>query len=289
MSRYGSAGGFFLHTLFNVPAATTTPDQHYLPHALTFRDRVRLLALFAAYMFTVIGFGTERTVHQLTALRWHFISRECDVEAFASKTLTAVKSGLRHQTPPAGGVPHRRLPVTLEMVSHIFHHYRSSINPEHRARATAIILGFTCLLRPSEYLCGTRTNHHCFRASQFEFECVSTDTLRTTFLTLEAVRGVPWERVRLMRINMKTAKNIPWRSGSRLWFTPQHADNVMHIVRAMYDWAQFTAALDAAAVFSWHTGNTSSTRQPSTRECLKKKHDDGRCHIDRIPLSARSL
>ncbi|KAJ1405093.1 hypothetical protein B484DRAFT_337927 [Ochromonadaceae sp. CCMP2298] len=36
----------------------------------------------------------------------------------------------------------------------------------------------------------------------------------------------------------------------------------------MYDWAQFTAALDTAAVFSWHTGNTSSTRQPSTRDCL---------------------
>ncbi|KAJ1394291.1 hypothetical protein B484DRAFT_340393, partial [Ochromonadaceae sp. CCMP2298] len=36
----------------------------------------------------------------------------------------------------------------------------------------------------------------------------------------------------------------------------------------MYDWTQFTAALDTAAVFSWRTGNTSSTRQPSTRECL---------------------
>jgi hypothetical protein len=192
---------FFLRTLFNVPAATTTPDQQYLPHDLTFRNRVCLLALFAAYMFTVIGLGAECTVHQLTALRWHFIARECDVEAFASKTLTAVKSGLRHQPPPAGRVPHRRLPVTLEMVSYIFYRYRSSTNPEHRARATAIVFGFTCLLRPSEYLWGTRTNHHCLRASQFEFECVSTDGLRTTFLTLEGVRGVPWDRIRLMRIN----------------------------------------------------------------------------------------
>ncbi|KAJ1406230.1 hypothetical protein B484DRAFT_337603 [Ochromonadaceae sp. CCMP2298] len=36
----------------------------------------------------------------------------------------------------------------------------------------------------------------------------------------------------------------------------------------MYDWAQFTAALDTAAVFSWRTGNTNSTSRPSTRECL---------------------
>jgi hypothetical protein len=98
----------------------------------------------------------------------------------------------------------------------------------------------------------------------------STDGLRTTYLTMEGVHGVPWDRVRLMRINMKTAKNIPWRSGSCLWFTPQRADNIMHVVRAMYDWTQFTSALDTAAVFSWHSSGTSqaSSRLPSSRESL---------------------
>jgi hypothetical protein len=248
----------FLHTLFNIPAAPATPDAIFIPFQPD-PDIARLVAMFSCYLFNTVNLNADRVIQQLSALKYQFAIRDGPVNAWSSDHLALVRRGLSHQPIPPGQESHRRLPVTLEMVLYIYNNYNTSHLVYRRARAAAIILSFCCLLRPSEYLWGTRTNTHVLTARQVEFECSTPGTSNTVFISLAGIHTISWDRVVLMRINMTSAKNINRRTGSRLWFSSTDR-SALHVVRVMYDWEKYVQAYDPAPVFSWPAPHTSHHR-----------------------------
>jgi hypothetical protein len=250
----------FLHTLFEVAADPDTPEEAYIPRKLSTHDLARLVGWFAAYMLTELQLKPARIQHEMAALRFQFITRRADIAAFQAEHIKAIRRGLTQTEPEGPQVLHRRLPVTLEMVLHIYHDYSHRSTPYRRASAAAMIMSFCCLFRPSEYLWGTRSGaRHVLKAAQLEFECRDLQGHNTTFLSLTAIHGVPWSRVVLLRINMLSAKNIPWRTGARLWFSATDT-TTLNLVRVMYNWAQFSVAVPTAPVFSWASPTDPSKR-----------------------------
>jgi hypothetical protein len=158
------------------------------------------------------------------------------------------------------------------MVLYIYRQYCNSRFTHRRARAAAVIFAFCCLLRPPEYLWGTHNNTHVLTAGQVEFECSATtatnSTASTTFITLAGIRGIPWSRVRLLRIHMRSAKNISSRTDSRLWFSASD-EGTIHLVRVMYEWGQHAQALNSAPVFSWPT-TIADTPHNRTPQCTNQ-------------------
>jgi hypothetical protein len=247
----------FLHQVFELSAAPDTPDCTYVPRAISPHNMSMLLGMFCAWMVKVLTLSAARTLVMLTALRYHLTKRNGDVTQFDSAHLQAVRRGLRHMPALPDAPEHlgnRRVPVTLEIVMHIHElHMRRPDVLANLAHATAVVLAFSCLFRPSEYLWGTRSNTHVLTAGQFEFECYDPATIgygETSLVTMANMRGVAWERVIQMRITIHTAKNINRRNGAKMWFSAVDASN-LHLVRAMYDWAHAVQLDDKHPVFSW--------------------------------------
>ncbi|KAJ1437686.1 hypothetical protein B484DRAFT_392647 [Ochromonadaceae sp. CCMP2298] len=168
-------------------------------------------------MLTELHLKPARVQHEIAALRFHFIARRADTRAFSAEHIKAIRRGLTLAEPEGPQVLHRRLPVTFEMVLHIYHDYSHRSTPYRRASAAAMILSFCCLFHPSEYLWGTKSGaRHVLKAAQLEFECRDLQGHNTTFLSLTEIHGIPWSRVMLLCINILSAKNIPWRTGDRL-------------------------------------------------------------------------
>jgi hypothetical protein len=244
----------FLHQLFELSAAPDTPDCTYVPRAISPHNMSMLLGMFCAWMVTVLTLSAARTLVMLSALKYHLNKRNRDVTQFDSAHMQAVRRGLRNQppNPSASGTSNRRVPVTLEIVLHIHQLYmRRPTVLANLAHATAVILAFSCLFCPLEYLWGTRTNTHVLKAGQFEFECYPLNGIgETTLITMANMRGVSWERVVQMRISITSAKNISRRTGAKMWFSAIDTSN-LHLVRAMFDWAQTAQLDDDQPVFSW--------------------------------------
>jgi hypothetical protein len=247
----------FLHALFGIPAAPDTLKATFIPFSLSDSDIARLVGMFSYYLFNTLNLNPANVIGQLSALRYQFAIRNGPTNAWHSDHLSLVRRGLARQ--PATTTPgaNRRLPFTLEMVLYIYRKYCNSRFFHRRARAAAVVFAFCCLLRPSEYLWGTQNNVHDLTGGQVEFECsvataTNSTTPTTTFITLAGIRGIPWSRVRLLRIHRHSAKNISSRTGSRLWFSASGV-GAIHLVRVMYDWGQHAQALNSTPVFSWPT------------------------------------
>jgi hypothetical protein len=243
----------FLHTLFDAPADNITPDGVYIPYALQTRQVGSLISMFAYFMLHMLALSAPRVLVLLCALRYQFHIRQGPTEAWDTPHSVALRKGLGNQ--PTTAVPSsRRCPVTLEMVTMVYDHYSLTPSKAAQACASAAILGFCCLLRPSEYLWGTRTDTHVLTAGQFEFEISSTDGSPAFFVPLSDVSPYPWERVTLLRITMASAKNIKRRTGSKLWFSAD--THRLHVVRVMYDWAITASTSAGAPIFSWEEGGS---------------------------------
>jgi hypothetical protein len=148
--------------------------------------------------------------------------------------LTTLRNGLTRQPPHKQVESRRRVPYTLSMVLYVFNRYSRHRLLSMRVNAIAVVLGFCCLLRPSEYTMGTKTNAHVLRASALEFECSNGPGQQSTLIGSHLVHTVEWSRILLVRIYMSTAKNF--RVGRALWFSAGSTTDTLHIVRVLYDW-----------------------------------------------------
>jgi hypothetical protein len=205
--------------------------------------------MFSFFMLQMLSLSAPRVLNLLCALRYQFHVRQGPTEAWDTPHSVALRKGLGNQ-PTTAVSSSRRCPVTLEMVPMIYDHYQIHPFKASQACAAAAILGFWCLLRPSEYLWGTRSDIHVLSAGQFEFEVSSTDGSPALFVPLSDITSHPWESFSLMRITMASAKNIKRRTGSKLWFSANH-EHRLHIVRVMYNWAITATPAADAPIFSW--------------------------------------
>jgi hypothetical protein len=243
----------YLHRFFNVPRVGSLQDHHYLPFHWPLSIVSDMLHMFAYFMFSIIGLSAARVKHQISALSWHFGSRGCDISVFRWAEISMLRQGLTRQPVIGEVVSRRRVPVTMEMVQRIYHEYSTERRLDQRVFAVAFVLGFCCLLRPSEYCWGTSTNKHVLRASAFEFECENPDR-RTGLVGAHQVHRVPWSRIRLLRIYMNTAKNF--RTGRALWFSVGTNIQAFHLVKVMYDWACDSRPGISDCMLSWPNGGS---------------------------------
>jgi hypothetical protein len=100
-----------------VPAAPEADDREYLPYRWPLSAVSNMLHMFAYYMFKVLQLSATRVKHQITALKYNFMYRRCDVSVFNWAEPTAIRNGLTRQTPREEQTFRRRLPFTLDMVT----------------------------------------------------------------------------------------------------------------------------------------------------------------------------
>ncbi|KAJ1387346.1 hypothetical protein B484DRAFT_460888, partial [Ochromonadaceae sp. CCMP2298] len=170
----------------------------------------------------------------------------CDVSVFNWSELSALRNGLTRQAPREAHVARRRLPFTLDMVNYVYDTYWTDPLLQQRVYSVAVILGFCCLLRPSEYTVG-KDNTHVLRASALEFEY--THGQATLFVGAHLAHAVPWSAIRLVRIYMSSAKNF--RVGRALWFSTGTSIASLNLVHVLYQWVCATRPASTDFLLSW--------------------------------------
>lgn len=206
----------------------------------------RLLA-FAHYLHEDERLTPGAIQQSLTGLRHEFRSNLLDIAAFEDHRLRAELRAFERTT----AHPTRRrgssLPFNLEMVLSFSMYADQHPSAENRMCAVGALLGFFCLMRGSEY-CVAPKSDHTLRAADVQFEVVpasgsnSRGGARTTPLMVPAqqLHGVPFDRVRAVRIVSHSAKNR--KKGQRplpTWFTvaSQESNQQVCMVYIMYRWA----------------------------------------------------
>jgi hypothetical protein len=145
----------------------------------------------------------------------------------------------------------------MDMVARIFFIYHQERRLEQRVFAVAMVLGFRCLMRPSEYTWGTKTNNHLLPASAFEWEC-EIPNQGLMMVGAHLIHKIPWSQVRLLRIYMSTAKNL--RVGRALWFNAATSLESFHLIKVMYEWACASRPGLTDYLLSWPNGSSISPR-----------------------------
>jgi hypothetical protein len=141
----------YLHRFFGVPRVGSLQDSSYLPFHWPISIVSDMIHIFAYFMFSVVGLTAARVKHQNSALSWQFGSRGCDTSVFRWGEISMLRQGLTRQLISGDVVSRRRVPDTIEMLQRIFQEYSTERRLDQRVSAIAFVLGFCCLLRPSEY------------------------------------------------------------------------------------------------------------------------------------------
>lgn len=259
----------FLHRFFDVGSDSTklSNDIEYLPYNWAAGMVSNMIHMFAWFLFSLLALKAANVKQHLTALKYQFITRRCNAQVFNWAELTTIRSGLTRQPIDDAHVSRRRLPFSMSMVSAVYSMYTHSRLLSERANAVAVVLGFCCLLRPSEYLVGTEHDDHVLRALAFEFECRTPSThrscighhLHTNLVPAHRLHTVRWEDVLLVCIYMDTAKNF--RVGRALWFSVGTSIQSFHLVKVLFDWILTSAPRQSDFILSWPTLNRSKPRQ----------------------------
>jgi hypothetical protein len=209
--------------------------------------------MFAEYMFSVLHLGADRISQQISALRHEIIRRNGDLSAFNTPHLAALRRGLFNQPLKVGFVSSRRVPSTLEMILYVFDtNTHTSATWEQSAIATAIVLGFCCLLRPSEYLSHTGSDCHVLTADEVSFECQfpGMEPMFIPATELTAMR-VTWEMVSMVRILFTSAKNIKTRWGRSIWFSVPTGEILLNLPKILFEWALISVPTPGDKFLSW--------------------------------------
>jgi hypothetical protein len=233
----------------------------YLPYNWPTVMVSNMLHMFAWFLFALLALRAANVKQHLTALKYQFITRRCNAQVFNWVELTTIRIGLTRQPISDAHISKRRLSFTMSMVKSVYKIYADSTRLAQWENAVAVVLGFCCLLRPSEYLVGTQHNDHVLRASAFEFECRNTGTVMvggvrvrdrgTSLVQAQHLYTVLWEDVVLVRIYMDTAKNF--RVGRALWFSVGTSIQSLHLVRVLFDWILASAPKAKDFILSWPT------------------------------------
>ena len=203
---------------------------------------VKLLASWIHYLQHPSGLNlsSEYTSQLMSGLRYQFKLRCIPSEVFANPFLKACKSGLAKDPTKAPTRKRRTLPMSLNMVDAMVNAYNPLTAPlEDGLLGMGVILAFGCLLRPSEFCEGTRTDH-AFRADAIEFECTTPGSLQTTMRNAAEIGDTTWEQVNLVKLTMRHAKNIQFRAGKSMWFSVSHQANTprCQLTEYMFRWAK---------------------------------------------------
>jgi hypothetical protein len=268
----------FLHQFFDVArdSALVSDDMQYLPYNWSTAMVSNMIHMFAWFLFALLALKAANVKQHLTALKYQFITRRCNAQVFDWAELTTICSGLTRQPISDAHISKRRLPFSMSMVRAVYKAYANSRHLSQRANAVAVVLGFCCLLRPSEYLVGTQHDDHVLRASDFELKCRNTGMVMdrglrvrdkgTSLVQAHHLHTVRWEDVVLVRIYMDTAKNF--RVGRALWFSVGTSIQSFYPVQVLYDWILTSAPRQKDFILSWPTLNKS---KPGQRTSLRYK------------------
>ena len=209
-----------------------------------------------------------------------FITRKFYDEKIAAKTVNNYVSGIRHVfrvlTGDVAFIEHvacrsartainlihavmnpvanrNKLPFTCEMVVRSVNTLFSGLNPENMVLRTAIVLGYTALMRKSEYLPTSytddegikhNTSDHFLRGSDIRFVLDQTGSTPQIVLAPE-IWAYEWVNIRSVIINVRSAKNDVEGQGHRFCFDARRSithslpENVgFCIVWDLYSWAR---------------------------------------------------
>jgi hypothetical protein len=157
-------------------------------------------------------------------------------------------------------VVEKKLPMSVDVIVELVNHYKDTNDIRKHMATVATQLAFFYLLRQSEYIYTKPSAKrpradHALRAEDVTFEV---DTLKAGRVWYESWQVTPqmWSQVKLVRFNLRSAKNDSDRTGSVFWSRNQHDTGGINIVKVAFDWA-IRARLSRGCIFmSAQYGNT---------------------------------
>lgn len=199
---------------------------------------VWILTVFATYLAYDLQLAARSVAATMSALAYHFRCAIHHTAAFSDPILTSCKHALMLDPARQPRSPKRAVPITLAMLEYAVKRYSSpSTGRSQRIFATALVLAFCCLLRPSEY-CATRTNLHVIRARQVFFQCRMPDG-HLEFRSADRVQDVSLSQVVVIKFILHSAKNISFYAGRTMWFSAASANpDSINLTSTMFQWAK---------------------------------------------------
>jgi hypothetical protein len=193
--------------------------------------------MFSVFLAEELQLAANTVSSSMSALAYHFHCRLSTTTAFTDPVLRATKRALHLNPDHQPRTKKQALPATLNMVETLVRQFSTELtNLPNILVATALIMAFCCLLRPSEY-CLTRQDKHVIRAENVLFEVIQNGFV--SFRNATEMDGIPIKNVQLVKIIMSSAKNISYRMGHTMWFTAASTDkDCINFCSALVWWAQ---------------------------------------------------
>lgn len=244
LKKYATAWKYwrrFLIETYALPPGNYT-DAQLDTSNVTPRERLELILCWIHYLqhSSGLNLSSEYVNQLLSGLRYKFRVSWIDTSIFDHPLVRACKSGLARDPRKASTKQHRTRPMTLGMVDYILSRYPpDGINVDKALLGIAVVFAFTCLLRPSEF-CSDTSADHAYRANSVLFECTIPGSSRPIYRTAANLRDITWPQVQLVKLTMRHAKNIQFRTGKSMWFSSDPTPGVerKQITEYLFQWAQ---------------------------------------------------
>ena len=239
----------FLVALAPSAALDSAPDAALLPANGPPARTVKLLSMFTSYLARDLALSVANVSATMSGLKYHFQRLFHDTEAFDDARLKACKQGLYRDPTVTRPSSNHTTPVTLEMVQSITTHF-STPSLHKRSVAVAVLLAFSCMLRPGEYCNTSKYADHIIHADQVMFERAHPRG-PSTFHTADALpNGFTYAQCVSVKIVFLSAKNqAPHaRHGQAVWFSTTTAAQIK-LPAVLFEWAQ-AANLQATDPFT---------------------------------------
>lgn len=266
--RYGTAWKHwrvFLDLAFDRPVDPARPDSHYLL-LRTHADEVQqLIMMFMSYLFRDLHHTAEYINNALAGLSHQFRVSGRPTEVFRSVATKACRRAL-FLDPSAYRESRQALPATFAMVHSITTHFGTG-SLHKRIIAVATALAFCCLLRASEYCftnCAQDADRHVIRASQVLFERRQPPGASQPPQFVPAHQITPSMHISefaSVKLLILSAKNIPIRKGTALWFSTAGTGSEIHLARMLFSWAQDAGLRESDPFLSYRAAHSPSSRK----------------------------
>lgn len=241
------------------------PPGHYTDEQLDTsrlnpRERLELILCWIHYLQHASGLDLsyEYIAQLLSGLRYKFRVHWIDTTVFDHPLVRACKSGLARDPTKAATKQQRTRPMTLNMVDYILAQYPpDGLDLDRALLGVAVVFAFTCLLRPSEF-CSDTSADHAYRADAVLFECRTTDNPHElTYHTAANLHNISWSQVQLVKLTMRHAKNIKFRTGKSVWFSADPTPDVdrRQLTEHLFRWAKRAHLQPDSLLMSFRVSN----------------------------------
>lgn len=221
--------------------------RHFPPQELIVSSHVSTAVTFIAHCFFVRRLAPATITTYLAGVGFYFRLAGLDTSFLNSASVDMAKSGAsllaRRETTTGQS---STLPCSLDMILA----YQRSVPvgyERYQAIVTGLLLGFSMLLRVSEYVALPNSNHH-FRSQDVVFSYIDGSTRAS-----HSVLADDWPQITKVTFLVRSAKNDIHGHGNKMIFARRSLDskNAVCLCKVAFDWAVRAQLLQGDAFLSY--------------------------------------